>query len=117
MDILDFIQTLRTLINYYLKRDIMKNIIIGICLIVAGYIAGYYFSPTKLVVERCAVDHSKDYQAACVLSDVCRMALDSPDLTWGGFEDLYWDYILNLDTDPSLSITWEQVHRDYSHIY
>lgn len=97
----------------------MKNIIIGVFLIIAGYAAGYFFSPTKteVIIEKCSVDHSKDYQAACVLSDICRLALDAECLTLGGFEDLYWDYILNLDTDPTLDITWEQVHRDYSHIY
>ena len=72
---------------------------------------------TKLVIEKCDLDHTKDYQAACILSDICRMALDDPYLDNGGFEDLYWDYILNLDTDPSVDITWEQVHRDYYHMY
>lgn len=95
------------------------KILHSMILVSIGIAIGVLLTPakTKLVVERCEVDHSKDYQAACVLSDICRIALDSPDLTWGSFEDLYWDYILNLDTDPSLDITWEQVHKDYCHQY
>ena len=95
----------------------MKKYVLYLATFLTGMLSGYSLLPQKVVVERCELDHSKDYQAACILSDICRMALDSPDLTWGGFEDLYWDYILNLDTDPSLDITWEQVHKDYCHQY
>lgn len=97
----------------------MKNIILILVCISWGIGIGYFFSPTKteVIIEKCSVDHSKDYQAACVLSDICRLALDEPYLDAPGFEDLYWDYILNLDTDPTLDITWEQVHRDYCHSY
>lgn len=95
----------------------MKKYVLYLATFLTGMLSGYSLLPQKVVVERCSLDHSKDYQAACVLSDICRIALDDPYLDAPGFEDLYWDYILNLDTDPSLDITWEQVHKDYCHQY
>lgn len=74
----------------------LKNLIIAVLLLSIGYIVGINNSP-NLIVERCELDHSKDYQVACVLSDICRIALDDPDLDYPGFEDLYWDTLVNLD--------------------
>lgn len=66
---------------------------------------------TKLVIERCEVDHSKDYVVACLLSDICRCALDDPYLDAPGFEDLFWDWMINQDVvDP-------EAFKDYVYSY
>ena len=70
-----------------------------IFIIIISFVIGRVTSPSTLVVERCNLDHSKDYTIACVLSDICRIALDDPNLDRPGFEDLYWDVIDNLDIE------------------
>lgn len=95
----------------------MKNTkiwLFGLAFMSLGYIIGHYSAPTNttLIIEKCQADHSKDYQVACVLSDICRMAMDYESLYWreatetgdfssrlyAGFEELYYDVIQNLDT-------------------
>ena len=56
---------------------------------------------------------AKDYQAACMLSDICHFAIDNGNTE---FEELYYDYIDNIDTDPKDIITREEIQK-YSWIY
>ena len=55
---------------------------------------------------------SKDYQAACVLNDICCFALENID----EFDELYYDYVDNLDCDPKLQITKDDLNK-YNWIY
>lgn len=48
----------------------------------------------------------KDYQAACVLSDVCRNMVDNIGVD---AEEIYCEYIDNLDCDSTLRITREDI--------
>ena len=52
---------------------------------------------------------NQDYQAACVLGDICRFASDNIE----GFDELYYDYVSNLDTDPKLTITRKDLEDYY----
>lgn len=56
---------------------------------------------------------SKDYQAACVLSDVCHFMMDN---LGNDAEEIYYDTIDNLDCDPDLVITREEIQK-YNWIY
>lgn len=58
----------------------------------------------------------KDYEAACILSDICRNALDYDILDKPGFEDLYYGVLDNLDCYDS-HITKEELHHNYSWCY
>ena len=50
----------------------------------------------------------KDYQAACVLSDVCHYMVDNIGVD---AEEIYFDTIDNLDCDSTLCITREEIQR------
>jgi hypothetical protein len=50
----------------------------------------------------------KDYQAACVLSDVCHYMVDN---IGADAEEIYFDTIDNLDCDSTLRITREEIQR------
>ena len=50
----------------------------------------------------------KDYQAACVLSDVCHYMVDNIGVD---AEEIYFDTIDNLDCDSNLRITREEIQR------
>ena len=50
--------------------------------------------------------HMKDYQSACVLSDVCRNMVDN---IGTDAEEIYYDYVDNLDCDSTLRITREDL--------
>lgn len=52
---------------------------------------------------------SKDYQAACMLGDICHFALDNCE----DFEDLYWDYVDNIECDSKATITKEEIQKYY----
>ena len=56
----------------------------------------------------------KDYQAACVLSDIVRLAMDHDET--GEVEELYYEVIDNLDC-YDLSITKEEIMRNYVWFY
>lgn len=56
---------------------------------------------------------TKDYQAACMLGDICHFAIDNG---IEEFEELYYDYIDNIDTDSKAIITREEIQK-YSWIY
>lgn len=74
-----------------------------VCIVVASvisYIAG---------VNTENVQHEKDYQAACILNDCCRNMVDNIGTE---AEEIYGDYLDNLDTDPYLIITADDI-RDY----
>jgi hypothetical protein len=55
----------------------------------------------------------KDYQAACVLNDCCRNMVDNIGVD---AEEIYFDYIDNLECDPAMRITREDI-KDYSWSY
>ena len=48
----------------------------------------------------------KDYQAACVLNDCCRNMVDNIGVD---AEEIYYDYIDNLDCDPDLIIRMDDM--------
>ena len=50
----------------------------------------------------------KNYQAACVLSDVCHFMMDN---IGNDAEEIYFDTIDNLDCDPDLVVTQEDMKR------
>ena len=50
----------------------------------------------------------RDYQAACVLSDVCHYMVDNIGVD---AEEIYFDTIDNLDCDSTLRITREEIQR------
>ena len=52
----------------------------------------------------------KDYQAACVLSDVCHYMVDNIGVD---AEEIYFDTIDNLDCDSDLRITREEIQKYY----
>lgn len=52
---------------------------------------------------------SKDYQAACMLSDICHFALDNCE----DFDEIYYDYIDNIDCDSNAVITKEEIQNYY----
>lgn len=98
----------------------MKKLALYVMVFLTGVLSGYSLLPQRVVVERCTADHSKDYQVACVLSDICRMAMDYESESWkesletgdefhmyAGFEDLYYDTIQNLDCYGVDSLTME----------
>lgn len=55
----------------------------------------------------------KDYQAACMLSDICLFAHDN---LGNDFDEIYEDYIMNIDCDPNATITEDEI-RQYHWIY
>lgn len=55
----------------------------------------------------------KNYQAACVLSDVCHFMMDN---IGNDAEEIYFDTIDNLDCDPDLVVTREEI-QTYNWIY
>jgi len=50
----------------------------------------------------------KDYQAACILSDVCHYMVDNIGVD---AEEIYWDTIDNLDCDPRFKVTKEEIEK------
>ena len=57
----------------------------------------------------------KDYEAACILSDICRYQLDYHDED-GEFEELYYEVLDNIDC-YNVTITKEELHQNYSWCY
>ena len=57
---------------------------------------------------------SKDYQAACMLSDICRIMMDN---IGNEAEEIYWDYVDNIECDPKATITKEEIHKNYMWCY
>ena len=89
----------------------MKNIIKSLSTLGVGILIGILTTGSQNpIIERCEADHSKDYQVACILNDICHMAMDYEQESWkesletgdtfhmyAGFEELYYDIIQNLD--------------------
>jgi len=69
------------------------------CLLVLAYALGRLHEQEKSI---------KDYQAACVLSDVCHYMVDNIGVD---AEEIYFDTIDNLDCDSTLRITREEIQR------
>ena len=59
------------------------------------------------------LQNEKNYQAACVLNDCCRNMVDNIGVD---AEEIYYDYIDNLDCDSDLVITQEDM-KHYSWKY
>ena len=57
-----------------------------------------------------SLQSEKDYQAACVLSDCCRNMVDNIGVD---AEEIYYEYIDNLECDPKLVIDQEDMKRYY----
>lgn len=70
-----------------------------VSLIVLAYAVGRLHEQEKSI---------KDYQAACVLSDVCHYMVDNIGVD---AEEIYFDTIDNLDCDSTLRITREEIQR------
>jgi hypothetical protein len=70
-----------------------------VSLIVLAYALGRLHEQEKSI---------KDYQAACVLSDVCHYMVDNIGVD---AEEIYFDTIDNLDCDSTLRITREEIQR------
>ena len=85
----------------------MKTIkcLAAVALLLAGCAVGYYAG--RMDGHSC---HEKDYQAACVLSDCCRNMVDN---LGADAEEIYGEYIDNLDCDSQLIITPEDIKNYY----
>ena len=57
--------------------------------------------------------HERDYQAACVLNDCCRNMVDNLGVD---AEEIYCEYVDNLDCDPKLMVTKEDI-KEYAWSY
>jgi len=53
-------------------------------------------------------NNTKHYQAACILSDCCHNMVDNIGVE---AEEIYYDYIDNLDCYPDVTITREEIER------
>ena len=84
----------------------MKNLKLLLCalLIVLAYGVGRLHEQKESI---------KAYQAACVLNDCCRNMVDNIGVD---AEEIYGEYVDNLDCDPKLVITREDIN-DYSWSY
>lgn len=83
-----------------------------------------YLAAASLLIVGCAVSYSfgyndseniKDYEAACILSDICRIYMDSHDDN-GEFEELYYDVLDNLDC-YNTHLTKEELQNNYAWCY
>lgn len=55
----------------------------------------------------------KNYQAACVLNEICKFALDDSDCC-EGFDEIYYGTLENLDCrKQTLQITGKEIHENY----
>lgn len=68
-------------------------------LIVLAYMVGRVHEHEKSV---------KDYQAACVLNDVCHYMMDN---IGTDAEEIYFDTIDNLDCDPAMCIMRDEIAK------
>jgi hypothetical protein len=77
------------------------------CVIVASVVS--YFAGANSE----NIQHEKDYQAACILSDCCRNMVDNLGLE---AEEIYYEYVDNIDCDPRVILTREDI-LDYQWSY
>lgn len=59
-------------------------------------------------------EHEKDYQAACILSDCCRNMVDNIGVD---AEEIYGEYVDNLDCYPDIIVTREELLNNYAWMY
>ena len=94
-------------------REIIKNILV-LC-------AGIFIGAIVMSNHR-SLQAQKDLEVAKVLSDINRFTLDNLEevgqMTLADYEDLFYDYIYELEFDPNLHITHEDVlDRRYCYCY
>jgi hypothetical protein len=70
-------------------------------------------SAVSYSIGQTSAQSTKDYQAACLLGDICKFAIYNGNTE---FEELYEDYLGNIDCDPRVLITREEVEQ-YSWVY
>jgi len=70
-------------------------------------------STVSFSIGRTSTQSTKDYQVACLLGDICKFAIDNGNTE---FEELYEDYLGNIDCDPRVLVTREEVEQ-YTWIY
>lgn len=94
-----------------------KRIIKDILVLCAGIFIG-----CVVMGNHRSLQSQKDLEVAKVLSDINRFTLDNLEeigqMTLADYEDLYYDYIYELEFDPKLHITHEDImsHR-YCYCY
>ena len=77
------------------------KILLGFSLLVLAYSVGRLHEQENSI---------KDFQAACVLNDCCRNMVDNLGVD---AEEIYCEYVDNLDCDPKLKITREDIKGYY----
>ena len=78
-------------------------------MIILGIVGGACFESGRAYEIR----NCKHWQAASILSDVCHNACDN---LGTDFEEIYYDYLDNLDTDSTLLITKKEL-ESYHYCY
>ena len=86
------------------KMYLLAAVLLLLATNTVSYLAGSYQKDLQ---------SEKDYQAACVLSDVCHFMMDN---IGNDAEEIYFDTIDNLDCDPDLVVTREEI-QNYNWIY
>jgi len=89
----------------------MRTIILAIfsVVVILSFVIAFYLG--RITSNLDAINQtSKDYQAACVLADICRIMQDNIGLE---AQEIYEDYVSNLDTDSTLTITREDLNEYY----
>lgn len=81
-----------------MKPQIINRLIafsIGLVIITMGLIFGLMIANHQVREYKRECRNYKE--AACILNDICRQAIDNQDLDQPGFEDMYYDTVDNLD--------------------
>lgn len=86
--------------SYY---PIIINILLLLVALLITFMYGYSYGKA---VER---DNKKDYQAACILSDICRNMVDN---IGNDADEIYHEYIDNIDC-YNLTVTKEDMDKYY----
>lgn len=107
-----------------IKRSTFATIILFIIAVVVSFVIGKYSVNDKIndlqnkyndaikisIFCRDSLRATKDYQVACILSDCCRNMVDNIGVD---AEEIYYEYIDNLDCDSVLIINKEDVKNYY----
>jgi hypothetical protein len=80
----------------------------AVALLLAGCAVSFYAG--RMYSHSC---HERDYQAACILSDCCHNMVDNLGLE---AEEIYCEYVDNLDCYPEITVTREQI-TNYHWVY
>ena len=81
----------------------MKDKFTFVCCIIITAVISYFVGRNSMSTE-----HERDYQAACILSDCCHNMVDNIGVE---AEEIYYDYIDNLDCYPDVIVTREEIER------